>query len=136
MTLFIYSMLLCAPRIYFTRLTTKTQSQREFHHENVVLAVSVLSLTGCFYIQTPHRNKQRSQRGHSCFHPYRMRYQSVTIVITLGFLKNCLKIPHHRSHPYHNPQRHDNLKFGVFGLVSEGFDSEPRPNTATQSRHP
>ena len=135
-TFFIYSKLLCAPHFSFTRLTTKTQSQRDFHNEKVALAVSVLSLTGRFYIQTPHRHKQRSQQGHSCFHPYRTRYQSLTIMITLGFLKNCLKIPHNRSHPYHNPKRHDNLEFGVFGLVSEGFDSEPRPNTATQPGHP
>ena len=67
-TFFIYSKLLCAPH-FFTRLTTKTQSQRDFHNEKVALAVSVLSLTGRFYIQTPHRDKQRSQQGHSCFSP-------------------------------------------------------------------
>lgn len=78
-TLFIYSKLLCAPHFSFTRLTTKTQSQRDFYYEKVAIAVSVLSLTGRFYFQTPHRPKQRSQRGHSCFHPYRTRYQSLTI---------------------------------------------------------
>ena len=41
-TLFIYSMLLCAPRFNFTRFHDKTQRQREFHHENVALAASVL----------------------------------------------------------------------------------------------
>ena len=30
-TFFIYSKLLCAPHFSFTRLTTKTQSQREIH---------------------------------------------------------------------------------------------------------
>ena len=58
-TFCIYSKLLCAPHFYFTRLTTKTQSQRDFHNEKVALAVSVLSLTGRFYIQTPHLDKQR-----------------------------------------------------------------------------
>lgn len=104
--------------------------------KKVALAVSVLSLTGRFYIQTPHRDKQRSQRGHSCFHPYRTRYQSLTIMITLGFLKNCLKIPHHHSYPYHNPKRHNNSEPGVFGFVSECFYTEPGTNTTTQSRHP
>ena len=75
-TFFIYSKLLCAPHFSFTRLTTKTQSQRDFHNEKVALAVSVLSLTGRFNFQTPHRHKHRSQQGHSCFHPYRTWYQS------------------------------------------------------------
>ena len=68
-TFCIYSKLLCAPHFSFTRLTTKTQSQRDFHNENVALAVPVLSLTGRFNFQTPHRDKQRSQQGHSCFSP-------------------------------------------------------------------
>lgn len=44
-TLFIYSKLLCAPHFSFTRLTTKTQSQRDFHNENVALAAKTENLS-------------------------------------------------------------------------------------------
>lgn len=43
-TFFIYSKLLCAPH-FFTRLTTKTQSQRDFHNEKVALAAKTENLS-------------------------------------------------------------------------------------------